>query len=184
MFFLLCPYPRVKFSALEASMSSSVNAVPPGFHTVTASITCKDAARAIQFYKDAFGAVERLRMASPDGRVNHAELQIGDSIIFMGDEFPGMTAAPAADLLPSQSIYLYVKDVDSLFNQAVGAGCKESMPVTDMFWGDRYGKVIDPFGHHWGISTHVEDVSPEEMDRRAAEWMAQMNAKAMAAGQS
>jgi PhnB protein len=165
-------------------MSSAVRAVPQAFHTVTASITCKDAARAIEFYKTAFGAVERLRMASPDGRVNHAELQIGDSIIFMGDEFPGMTVAPAQDSLPSASLYLYVEDADSVFNQAVSAGCQASMPVTTMFWGDRYGKVIDPFGHHWGISTHVEDVSQEEMDRRAAEWMAQMNAKSMAAGQS
>jgi len=166
-------------------MTSAVRAVPEGFHTVTASITCKDAARAIEFYKKAFGAVERVRMASPDGQVNHAELQIGDSIIFMGDEFPGMTAAPAKGALPSGSIYLYVEDADSVFHQAVKAGCEESMPVTNMFWGDRYGKVIDPFGHHWGISTHVEDVSAEEMHRRAAEWMAQMSAKpkASAAGQ-
>jgi PhnB protein len=167
-------------------MTSAVRAVPEGFHTVTASITCKDAARAIEFYKKAFGAVERFRMASPDGRVTHAELQIGDSIIFMGDEFPDMSAAPAQGALPSAGLFLYVEDVDSLFSQALKAGCETSMPVTNMFWGDRYGKVIDPFGHHWGISTHVEDVSPEEMERRAAEWMAQMTAKskATAAGQS
>jgi len=167
-------------------MASAVRAVPTGFHTITPSITCKDAARAIDFYEAAFGAVLRVRMDSPDGKVSHAELQIGDSIIFMGDEFPGMTAAPAQDSLPSAYLYLYVEDADSVFNQAVSAGCESTMPVTTMFWGDRYGKVVDPFGHHWGIATHVEDVSGEEMERRAIEWMAQMSekGKASAAGQS
>jgi len=120
-------------------------------------------------------------MESPDGRVNHAELQIGDSVIFLGDEFPGMSAAPNAGALPSASIYLYVEDADAMFNQAVSTGAQPTMPVTTMFWGDRYGKVVDPFGHHWGVSTHVEDVSGEEMARRAQEWMAQMSAKAVAA---
>jgi PhnB protein len=167
-------------------MSSAVRAVPVGFHTITPSIVCKDAARALQFYKAAFGAVEQVCMTSPDGKVSHAELHIGDSVIFVGDEFPDMTAAPAQDSLPSASLYLYVEDADSLFNQAVSAGCQPTMPVSTMFWGDRYGKVVDPFGHHWGIATHVEDVSEEEMERRAAEWMAQMSAKtkASAAGQS
>jgi len=163
-------------------MTSEVRAVPEGFHTITAALTCKDAARAIDFYKAALGAVERFRMAGPDGRVNHAELQIGDSIIFVSDEFPGMSAAPAQDAVASSYLYLYVEDADALFNQAVSAGCKEAMPLTDMFWGDRFGKLTDPFGHHWGISTHVEDVSPEEMDRRSAEWMAQMSSKQKAAG--
>jgi PhnB protein len=161
-------------------MTSAVRPVPEGYHTVTASITCKDAARAIEFYKSAFGATERMRMQSPDGRVSHAELQIGDSVIFLGDEFPGMTVAPTENSLPSSSIYLYVEDADATFNQAVSAGAQPSMPVTTMFWGDRYGKVVDPFGHHWGVSTHVEDVGGEEMERRAKEWMAQ-NAKSMAA---
>jgi len=167
-------------------MSLAVRAVPVGFHTITPSIVCKDAARALQFYKAAFGAVEQVCMTSPDGKVSHAELHIGDSIIFVGDEFPDMTAAPPQDSLPSASLYLYVEDADSLFNQAVSAGCQPTMPVSTMFWGDRYGKVVDPFGHHWGIATHVEDVSEEEMERRAAEWMAQMSAKtkASAAGQS
>jgi len=162
-------------------MTSTVRAVPEGYHTVTASITCKDAARAIEFYKNAFGATERMRMQSPDGRVSHAELQIGDSVIFLGDEFPGMSAAPNREALPSASIYLYVEDADATFNQAVSAGAQPSMPVTTMFWGDRYGKVVDPFGHYWGVSTHVEDVGGEEMERRAKEWMAEMSAKAMAA---
>ena len=161
-------------------MTSAVRAVPEGYHTVTASITCKDAARAIEFYKNAFGAQVRVCMASPDGRINHAELQIGDSVVFLGDEFPGMSAAPSQSL-PSAALYLYVEDADAVCNHAVNAGAQPSMPVTTMFWGDRYGKVVDPFGHHWGVATHVEDVSGEEMDRRAKEWMAQMNAKAMAA---
>src|SRR5579859_3968709 len=162
-------------------MTSAIRAVPEGYHTVTASITCKDAARAIEFYKNAFDAKVKLCMESPDGRVNHAELHIGDSVIFMGDEYPGMTAAPSPGALPSASIYLYVEDADAMFKQAVSAGAQPSMPVTTMFWGDRHGKVVDPFGHHWGVSTHVEDVSEEEMERRSKEWMAQMNAKAMAA---
>lgn len=160
---------------------TSVRAVPDGYHTVTASITCKDASRAIEFYKNAFGAIERLRMDSPDGRVSHAELQIGDSVIFMGDEYPGMSAAPVENSLPSASIYLYVEDADTVFNRAVNAGAQPTMPLTDMFWGDRYGKVVDPFGHHWGVATHVEDVPSEEMERRAKEWMAQMSAKSKAA---
>lgn len=162
-------------------MTSAVRAVPEGFHTITAAFTCKDAARAIEFYRAAFGAVERFRMAGPDGRVNHAELQIGDSIIFVSDEFPGMSAAPS-QAVPSSYIYLYVEDADSIFNRAVETGARVIMPIVDMFWGDRFGKVADPFGHHWGISTHVEDVSPEEMERRGAEWMAQMNSKQRAAG--
>ena len=167
-------------------MSPAVKAVPEGFHTITPALTCKDAARAIDFYKAAFGAVERMRMAGPDGRVNHAELQIGDSIIFVSDEFPGMSSAPAQGSVPSSYVYLYVEDADSVFNRAVETGAQVTMPIADMFWGDRFGKVSDPFGHHWGISAHVEDVSPEEMERRGAEWMAQMNAKAKAsaAGQS
>jgi len=145
-------------------------------------LACKNAAQAIELYKKAFGAVEAVCMPTPDGQIMHAELRIGDSILFLADEFPGMSAAPTPGSLPSQSIFLYVNDVDAVFAKAVSSGCKESMPVTDMFWGDRYGKVIDPFGHHWGLATHVEDVAPAEMERRGKEWMAQM-ASAKAAGQ-
>jgi len=157
--------------------------VPEGFHTITPSLTCKDAAKAIELYKDAFGAVELNRMPSPDGRIMHAELRIGDSPFFVADEYPGMSAAPAPGSLPAASIFLYVNDVDAVFGKAVSAGCQPSMPVTDMFWGDRYGKVIDPSGHHWGIATHIEDVAPAEMERRANEWMAKMASSAKAAGQ-
>ena len=166
-------------------MTSAVKPIPDGYHTITPSLTCKDPAAAIDFYNKALGAKERTRMDSPDGNVMHAELQIGDSIVFLGGEFPGMAAAPDPAAPPSAGLYLYVKDADALFNQAVAAGCKTVMPVTTMFWGDRYGKVVDPFGHHWGFSTHVEDVSPEEMGRRGKEWMAQMarQSKGAAAGQ-
>jgi|SRR5215471_10146069 len=155
-------------------MTPAVKPVPDGYHTITASLTCKDAAKAIDFYKKAFGATERLRMNSPDGSVMHAELQIGDSLLFLGGEFPGMAAAPADGALPSSGLYLYVEDADALFNQAVATGCQVTMPLTNMFWGDRYGKVVDPFGHHWGISTRVEEVSPEEVERRGQEWMASL----------
>jgi len=161
-----------------------VPTTPPGFHTVTPGITCRNAAQAIELYKTAFGATERSRMASPDGEIMHAELQIGDSMMFLSDEYPGMSAAPEAGVLPSQSLYLYVDNVDSVFERAVAAGCQAAMPVMDMFWGDRFGKVIDPFGHHWNLATHIEDVAPEEMERRSAEWMAQNASRAAAAGQS
>ena len=162
----------------------TVQAIPQGFHAITPGLTCKNAAEAIELYKKAFGATERSRMASPDGRIMHAELQIGDSMFFLGDEFPGMSAAPAAGSLPSQSLYVYVKDADATYKQALAAGCKEGMPIADMFWGDRMGKVIDPFGHHWTLATHVEDVAPAEMERRSNEWMAKMAGVAKSAGQS
>ena len=162
----------------------SVKAIPEGFHTVTPSLACKNAAAAIEVYKKAFGAVERMRMPSPDGRIMHAEIQIGDSILFLGDEFPGRTAAPRPGALQSQQIYLYIDNVDATYKNAVAAGCKEGMPPTDMFWGDRMANVIDPEGHNWNLATHPEDGAPAEMARRGKEWMAQMAAaqKAQAAG--
>jgi PhnB protein len=161
-----------------------VSAVPAGFHTLTPGLTCKNAATAIDFYKKAFGAVEVMRMASPDGRIMHAELKVGDSHLFLGDEWPGMTEAPTPGAAPSQSLYVYVENVDGVYDQAVAAGASGAMPIADMFWGDRMGKVIDPFGHHWTLATHVEDVEPAEMERRSLEWMSQMASKAAAAGQS
>ncbi len=159
----------------------AVRPIPEGYHSITPALTCREAGRAIEFYKKAFGATEIARMAAPDGKITHAELRIGDSVIFVADEFPGMSAAPTATKTPSVYFYLYVKDADAVFNGAVAAGCRADMPLTNMFWGDRYGKLTDPFGHAWGIATHVEDVTPEEMDRRAAEFMSKM---AKAAGQS
>jgi PhnB protein len=163
-------------------MSNNVRPVPEGYHSISPAITCKNAARALDFYKEAFGATEINRMAGPGGVVMHAELRIGDSVIFVSDEFPGMSAAPAPGVTPSSYLFLYTPDVDTVFNRAVAAGAQVSMPVTDMFWGDRYGKVTDPFGHSWGVATHVEDVSPDEMMRRSAEWTASMNKAAAAAG--
>jgi PhnB protein len=162
-------------------MPDNVQAVPAGYHSLTPAITCKDSAKAIDFYKEAFGATEINRMLGPGGRVMHAELRIGDSVIFVSDEFPGTSAAPKPGEIASHYIFLYTPDVDAVFTRAVSAGAQVSMPVTDMFWGDRYGKLTDPFGHSWGVATHVEDLAPDEMARRSAEWSANMT-KAAAAG--
>ena len=148
-------------------MAKATNPIPQGYHTVTPSLTCRDAAKAIDFYKKAFGAQELMRMPSPDGKISHAEIKIGDSVVLINDEFPGRTAAPAPTAAPSNSLFLYVEDVDTVFNQAVTAGAKSTMPLQDMFWGDRFGNLLDPFGHHWGLATHIEDVAPEEIGRRA-----------------
>jgi len=162
-------------------MPAKVRSIPEGFHSITPQLTCRDAARAIDFYKEALGAKELTRMAGPNGKVMHAELQIGDSRFMIGDEFPGMSAAPNSSALHSTSLFVYTEDVDSAFNRAVKAGARADMPPSNMFWGDRYGKFTDPFGHQWGVATHVEDVAPAEMQRRSEEWTKQM---AKAAGQS
>jgi PhnB protein len=155
-------------------MAGDVRAIPEGYHSITPALTCKGAAKAIDFYKQAFGAKEISRMEMPGGMIGHAEIQIGDSKIFVSDEFPGMASAPNSNSTPSSYLFLYTEDVDSVYNQAVSAGCTATMPLQNQFWGDRYGKVSDPFGHHWGLAQHVEDVSHEEMDRRAKEWQANM----------
>ncbi len=162
-------------------MANPVKPIPEGYHSITPGLICRGADRAIEFYKAAFGAQELARMPSPDGKIMHAELKIGDSMLFVNDEYPGMCAAPVPTSTPSNSLFLYVTDVDSLFNRAVEAGSRVDMPVQDMFWGDRYGKLTDPFGHSWGIATHMEDVAPEEMERRSAAFFANF---AKAAGQS
>jgi PhnB protein len=153
----------------------SSNPVPEGFRTVTPSLVVRNAAQAIDFYKKALGAEEIMRMATPDGKIGHAELKIGDSIIFLTDESAEMgTKSPLTLGGTSGSLYLYVKDVDTAFNQAVKAGGKSSMPVSDMFWGDRFGSFTDPYGHTWGLSTHTEDLSPAEIEERAKDFYAQM----------
>jgi PhnB protein len=162
-------------------MPNPVRAIPEGYHSISAALTCKDAARAIDFYKSVFGATEIMRMPGPGGIIMHAELRIGDSVIFINDEIPGVAAAPSGSSINPVYLFLYSEDVDSVCNRAVAAGSKVTMPVANMFWGDRYGKFNDPFGHSWGVATHVEDVAPEEMPRRQAEWAANM---AKAAGQS
>jgi PhnB protein len=163
-------------------MADKVQGIPEGYHTITPALTCKGAAQAIEFYKKAFGATEIMRMEGPGGSIGHAEMQIGNSRFFLNDEFPGMASAPDGGAsAPSSYLFVYSEKVDNDFNQAVSAGCSVTMPLTDQFWGDRFGKLKDPYGHHWGMAQHVEDVAPEEMERRAKEWQASM---AKAAGQN
>lgn len=150
-------------------MTSAVKPIPEGYHTATPYLIIKDAAGAIEFYKNAFGASELFRMAQPDGRIGHAEIRIGDSPIMLADEFPEMGYRSPQSLGGSAvSIMLYVEDVDAVFNQAIAAGGEVQRPVEDKFYGDRGGSLTDPFGHVWHIATHKEDVTPEEMDKRAA----------------
>lgn len=156
-------------------MAAKVQAIPPGYHAVTPYLVVRDGARAIDFYKESFGAKEITRMGTPDGKIAHAELKIGDSMIMLSDEMMGNRSPESFGGSPV-SIFLYVENVDSVFNQAVKAGAKSDMPPADMFWGDRYGKLTDPFGHVWGIATHIEDVAPAEMEKRAKESMAKMAA--------
>jgi PhnB protein len=149
---------------------SNVRPVPEGFHTITPHLVIHGAATAIDFYKKAFGATEIMRMPGPGGKVMHAEMKIGNSVIFMADDFPEMgSCAPAPSGSSPVVLNLYVEDCDKIFNQAVAAGAKAQMPPANMFWGDRYCKFQDPFGHNWSAATHVEDVTPEEMKKRMAE---------------
>jgi PhnB protein len=161
-------------------MSNPVRAIPEGYHTITPYLTCKNAAQAIDFYKSALGATEIMRMPGPDGRLGHAEIQIGDSRIMLADEFPGMSCAPTPGAMNPSALFLYLEDVDATFNRMVAQGAKVDMPLTNQFWGDRYGKVTDPFGHQWGLAQHIEDVAPDEMMRRSAEWSAKMAKAAQA----
>ncbi len=151
--------------------------IPEGYHTVTPYLAVEDAAEAIEYYKKGFGAKERVRMMAPDGRIGHAELEIGDSLVMVADQFPQSTTTPPGELGgTSAGIFLYVEDVDAAVKQAVDAGAKVTMEVADQFWGDRFGSVKDPFGHSWSIATHIEDVPPEEMEERAKRAMAEMGA--------
>ena len=144
------------------------NYTPKGYHTATSYLIVKGAGDAIEFYKKVFGAKEELRMAQPDGRIGHAELKIGDSFIMLADEPPdGGYLSPQSLGGSSVSILLYVPDVDAVVKRAAEAGAKIVRPVADQFYGDRMGTIHDPWGHVWSIATHVEDVSPEELQRRA-----------------
>ena len=148
-------------------MAKSVNPIRPGLHSVTPHLTVSDSKKAIEFYKKAFNAEEHGLSAMPDGKVIHAEIKIGDSFVFMHDEFPEMGAlGPAARGGASASFCISVVDVDKSFKQALDAGCTVLMPLADQFWGDRYGSVVDPFGHVWELCTHMEDLTPEEMQER------------------
>ena len=150
-------------------MAEKVSPIPEGYRTVTPYLVVKGAAGALDFYAKAFGAVEKVRMPGPGGVVMHAEMQIGDSMIMLSDEFPDRgQLGPVSRGGTTFSLFLYVPDVDATFKRAVDAGCKQSMPPTDQFWGDRFARVSDPFGHEWAMATHAEDVSPEEMKKRMA----------------
>lgn len=151
---------------------AQVKPIPQGYNSVTPYLVVSDAARAIEFYKQAFGAKEVVRMAGPDGKIGHAEIKIGDSMLMLSDEMMG-NRSPHTLGGSSVSIFLYVEDVDSVFKRAVDAGAKSDMPPTDMFWGDRFGKLTDPSGHLWALATHIEDVAPEEMKKRTEAAMSQ-----------
>ena len=147
--------------------------IPAGFHTVTPHLTVSDGNRAIDFYKRAFGAKEIARMPGPGGMLMHGELKIGNSIVMLAGEMPGGGKAPTSLGGSPVTISLYVNDADAVYNQAVSAGARPTMPVADQFWGDRYGQLQDPFGHIWAVATHKEDLTPDEMGKRAAAFFSQ-----------
>jgi PhnB protein len=150
--------------------------IPEGYHTATPYLAIDGAAEALEYYKKAFGAKERMRMNAPDGRIGHAEIEIGDSIVMVADTFPqSSTKAPSELGGTTAGVFLYVEDVDAVVKQAVDAGATVTMEVADQFWGDRFGSIKDPFGHSWSIATHVEDVPEGEMAERAKEAMAAMS---------
>ena len=149
--------------------------IPEGYHTLTPSLTVRDAARAIEFYKRAFGAVEKGVMKGPDGKVMHAELRIGDSLVMLADEFPQFgSLSPLSIGGTGTGLHIYVEDVDSAFDRAIGAGAVVEMPVAEMFWGDRFGKLVDPFGHKWSMATHTRDMSMEEIEEAQEEFMSKL----------
>lgn len=157
-------------------MSSSK--LPAGYHTVTPAIVVRDASAAIDFYQRAFGASEVSRMAGPDGKIMHAEIRIGDSLIMLGEENEQWgTKSPLLTNGNPGSLHIYVDDADASFARALEAGATVRYPLEDAFWGDRYGKVTDPFGHEWGIATRVKDLTDAEMKRAADEWMAKATAQ-------
>ncbi len=155
---------------------AKVKPVPEGMHTLTPHLVVKGAAKAIDFYTRAFGAREMSRHAGPGGAIMHASLKIGDSTVYLNDEFPEMGAlSPQSVGGTSVTLTLYVEDADAVFKRAVDAGAAVKMPIADQFWGDRYGCLTDPFGHVWAVASRKEDLTPEEMGRRGREAMAQMS---------
>jgi PhnB protein len=153
-------------------MKMAVKPIPEGYEGVTPYLVLDGASQAIDFYKKAFGATELFRMPMPGGKIGHAEIRIGNSVVMMADEQPEMGyRGPSAYGGTPVSLMFYVEDVDNVYNRAIAAGAKSLKPVADQFYGDRSGSLTDPFGHVWTIATHKEDVAPEEMDRRMAEMM-------------
>jgi PhnB protein len=156
-------------------MASKTQPIPKGYHSLTPYLVVNDAKKAIEFYRRAFGAEEIMRNDGPGGKITHAELKIGDSMLMLSDEMPGSgNRSPKALGGSPVGIFFYTDDVDRIFKQAVSAGAKADQEPSDMFWGDRYGKLTDPFGHNWNLATHIEDVAPQELAKRAKEAMAKM----------
>ncbi len=156
-------------------MAQKAQAIPQGYHTVTPSLCVAGAAKAIDFYKKAFGAEERMRFPAPDGSIMHAELTIGDSIIMLADEMPEQGGrGPKSIGGTPVSFFIYRENVDAAWKQAVGAGAKEIMPLADQFWGDRTGCLEDPFGHQWWLAQHIQDLTPEQLQKNAEAFYAQM----------
>jgi PhnB protein len=147
--------------------------IPEGYHSVTPYLVVDGAARAIEYYEQAFGAKERVRMSAPDGKIGHAELEVGDALVMLSDPLPQFVGRSPKELGgTSVSLFMYVEDVDATVKQAVDAGATVTMEVADQFWGDRFGAVTDPYGHLWTIATRVEDLTPDEVAERAKEAMA------------
>jgi len=158
---------------MTTSTSHRADPVPEDFHTITPHLVVKGVADAIAWYTKAFGANELLRNMAPDGTsIMHSELLLGDSRFFVVDEFPGPMASPTTLGGTPITLHLYVRDVDEMFDRAVAAGATPLLPVADQFWGDRYGMLVDPFGHRWSIASRIEDLSPNALQERAASWAA------------
>lgn len=154
----------------------AVKPIPEGYHSLNPYLSVDDAAAAIDYYTEVFGAKERFRMPGPDGKIGHAELEIGDSVLMLADPMPQSNYRPPGELGgTSAGLLLYVEDVDSVVMKATGAGATLTMPVEDMFWGDRFGQITDPFGHAWQIATHKEDLTEEEIAERSKAAMAAMS---------
>lgn len=163
-------------------MNTKAKAMPEGFHTITPHLVIRDAAKAVEFYKRAFGAEVRGIHYTPDGKIMNADLKIGDSILLVAEEFPAMKVLSPQSLGGSSvTIHIYAEDVDAKFNQAVSAGATVVMPLMDMFWGDRYGQLADPFGHRWSLATHIEDLTSDEIQKRGQAVLAEMAKRAQQA---
>jgi PhnB protein len=160
-------------------MSKQAKAIPDGYHALTPYFTVRDAGKAIEFYKKAFGAEEKVRMPGPDGKIMHAEVKIGDSVLMLGDEHPGMEGQASPQSLGGQhaGVMIYCDNVDAWCDRAVKAGATVRQPPTDMFWGDRYARLADPFGYVWSIATHTKDMTPAEMQKGQEEFTKQMAAQ-------
>jgi len=156
---------------------AAVKAIPDGYHSISAALTCKNASKAIDFYKKVFGGQELARMGGPGGLIMHAELKIGDSRIFLNDEIPGMATAPSPGSGNPIYLFLYTENVDKVYDAAVAEGCKVAMPLKDQFWGDRYGQVEDPYGHQWAFATHKQDLTGDQIAANAKTFFANMAKK-------